>query len=357
VLSPAAAVVEDTVAAWLIDLFGLPSGVSTGFVTGCQMANFTALAAARHSVLAAQEWDVEQYGLIGAPPIEIVVGAESHVTIHNALRLLGFGIGRMRVVATDDQGRMLPDALEETLRGLTAPAIVCAQAGGVNSGAFDPIDEIAPIVHRHSGWLHVDGAFGLWAAASPEQRHLVRGIELADSWATDAHKWLNVPYDSGLVFVRDVQAHRASTSLVASYLVPATDGQRDNTDWVPDSSRRARGFALWAALQTLGRNGVADLVARCCSHARLFASLLRGERGVTIANDVVLNQVLVRFGSDDITRDVIARVQRGGVCWLGGTTWRGEAAMRISVSNWMTTEADVEQSAAAIVKAFREATG
>ncbi|MCU1231023.1 MAG: aspartate aminotransferase family protein, partial [Acidobacteria bacterium] len=349
VASPAAAVAEDVVADWLIDLFGLPAGVSTGFVTGCQMANFTALAAARHSVLAAQGWDVEQYGLIGAPPLELIVSAEQHVTIYTALRLLGFGVARVHAIPTDEQGRMRADALDETLSKLAVPAIVCAQAGNVNSGAFDPIADIAPLVHAHGGWLHVDGAFGLWAAASPSQRDLIRGIELADSWATDAHKWLNVPYDSGLVFVRDAAAHRASMALIASYLIGGDRGERDNFDWVPESSRRARGFAIWAALQTLGRDGVAELIARCCSHARLFAELLGAERGITIANDVVLNQVLVRFGSDEVTRDVIARVQRGGVCWLGGTTWHGAAAMRISVSGWNTTEDDVQQSAAAII--------
>lgn len=354
VASPAAAAAEDAAAAWLIDLFGLPAGVSSGFVTGCQMANFTALAAARHAVLGAQGWDVEQHGLIGAPPVEIVVSAESHVTIYAALRLLGFGISRVHVVPADDQGRMRADLLADTMRGLSAPAIVCAQAGNVNSGAFDPLEDIAAIVHEHHGWLHVDGAFGLWAAASPAHRALTRGIELADSWATDAHKWLNVPYDSGLVFVRDTNAHRASMALIASYLVAADNGQRDAFDWVPESSRRARGFAIWAAMQTLGRSGLAALVERCCSHARLFAELLRREPGITIANDVVLNQVLVRFGSDDVTREVIARVQRGGVCWLGGTTWHGAAAMRISVSNWMTSAEDVERSVAAIVEAFHD---
>jgi glutamate/tyrosine decarboxylase-like PLP-dependent enzyme len=353
VASPAAAVVEDVVAAWLIELFGLPPGVSSGFVTGCQMANFTALAAARHAILAAQGWDVEQHGLAGAPPIEIVTSAESHATITTALRLLGFGAARVRKVETDAQGAMRADALDVLLRGLTAPAIVCAQAGNVNTGAFDPLDAIAPLVHAHQGWLHVDGAFGLWAGASPRHREHVRGIDLADSWATDAHKWLNVPYDSGLVFVRDASAHRASMALTASYLI-ADGRERDAFDWVPESSRRARGFAIWAALQSLGADGVADLIDRCCSHARLFAELLAAEEGITVPHDVVLNQVLVRFGNDAQTRDVIARVQRGGVCWLGGTTWRGEAAMRISVSNWMTSEDDVRMSAAAIVSAFRD---
>ena len=355
--SPAAAVAEEAVTEWLIDLFGLPAGVSAGFVTGCQMANFTALAAARHAMLAARGWDVEAQGLIGAPPLEIVVGGEAHVTVYAALRLLGLGTARVHVVPVDSQGRMRADALESTLKQLERFPIVCAQAGQVNSGAFDPLHEIAPIVRRRDGWLHVDGAFGLWAAASPSYRALTRGIELADSWATDAHKWLNVSYDSGIVFVRDVAAHHASMALVASYLTAPGTGERNGFDWVPDSSRRARGFALWAALRTLGRDGVAELVERCCALARLFAKLLARERGITIANDVVLNQVVVRFGSDATTHAVIESVQRSGVCWVGPTVWQGAAAMRISVSNWMTTEADVEASVAAMVGAFRAVRG
>jgi glutamate/tyrosine decarboxylase-like PLP-dependent enzyme len=357
-LSPAAAAFEDVAAAWLTDLLGLPGGVSAGFVTGAQGANTTALAAARHAVLARAGWDVARDGLTGAPPIRVLAGAERHVTIDRSLRLLGLGTSRLELVPADEQGRMRADALHEALGAGEGNAIVCAQAGNVNTGAFDPLPEIADACDSAGAWLHVDGAFGLWAAASPRHRHLVAGVERADSWATDAHKWLNVPYDSGVVFCRDPQAHGDAMAVAASYL-QRTDG-RSGGDWVPESSRRARGFAVWAALRSLGRSGVTELVDRCCAHARRFAELLGAQDGVEILNDVVLNQVLVRFaGDDETTREVVRRVQEDGTCWLGGTEWQGRAAMRISVSSFRTTEADVARSAAAILRAAgsREGTG
>ena len=355
--APAASVVEEVCGAWLIELLGLPKQVSYGFVTGCQMANFTALAAARHSVLEAAGWDVEVDGLVGAPPIRVIVGEERHVTIDRALRFLGLGTANMRMVPADAQGRMRADALREALAESTGPTIVCAQAGNVNTGAVDPLRTICAAAQETGAWVHVDGAFGLWAAASPTLRHLVEGIEHADSWATDAHKWLNVPYDSGLVFCAHPAAHRAAMSSHASYLVHSEDRERDEMDWNPEFSRRARGFPVYAALRSLGRSGVADLVDRCCAHARRFAEALDQEPGVEVLNEVVLNQVLVRFldpgGNHDArTRAVVKRVQEDGTCWLGGTTWQGKAAMRISVSNWSTTAEDVDRSVAAILRAI-----
>ncbi|HXR12686.1 MAG TPA: pyridoxal-dependent decarboxylase, partial [Gaiellaceae bacterium] len=318
------------------------------YVTGCQMAHVTALAAARHQVLAAAGWDVAQDGLAGSPPIRVVVGAKRHVTVDRALRLLGIGESSLHVVSADDQGRMRVRELPDLSGG---PTIVCGQAGEVNTGAFDDLDAIADAAKAGGAWFHVDGAFGLWAAASPQLRHLVRGAERADSWATDAHKWLNVPYDSGIAFCAHEDAHRAAMSVTASYLVHAKDARmRDAVDWTPEFSRRARGFAIYAAVRSLGRSGVAELVDRCCAHARRFAELL-ADGGATILNEVVLNQVLVRFGDGERTREVIDRVQRDGTCWLGGTDWAGEHAMRISVSNWRTTAEDVERSAAAILAA------
>jgi glutamate/tyrosine decarboxylase-like PLP-dependent enzyme len=361
VLGPAAATVEEVAAGWLTDLLGLPATVTTGFVTGGQMANVTGLAAARHHVLAAAGWDVERDGLVGAPPVEVVVGAERHVTIDAALRLLGLGSGRLRVVPADDQGRMDAAALPDALAACQGPAIVCAQAGNVNTGAVDPLGVICDAAHAHGAWVHVDGAFGLWAAASPARRHLVAGAGQADSLATDAHKWLNVPYDSGLVFVAHPEAHLAAFSTVAGYLTPGAAGERDPDAYTPEFSRRARGFAVWAALRSLGRSGVAELVERCCGHARRFAAALGAASGVEVLNEVVLNQVLVRFPDpggdhDGRTREVIRRVQAGGTLWLSGTTWQGMAAMRISVSNWSTSDADVDQSVAAILAAAAETT-
>jgi glutamate/tyrosine decarboxylase-like PLP-dependent enzyme len=357
VLSPAAAVVEETVAGWLVELFGLPAGTSVGFTTGATMANFTALAAARHALLDRAGWDVERHGLFGAPDVPIIVGAEAHVTIHVALQMLGLGRERVHRIGTDEQGRMRPDELRAILASLDRPAIVCAQAGNVNTGAFDPLVPIVAAVRDNSGWLHVDGAFGLWATAAPERRNLVDGLAGADSWTTDSHKWLNVPYDSGIVMVRDAAAHHAAMTLGAAYYIETAGAERDSYNWVAESSRRARGFTVYAALRSLGREGLGNLVERSCLLARRMADRLADEPGVEILNDVVLNQVLVRFsaGGDEAaadarTREVIAAVQRDGTCWLGGTTWHGVAAMRISVSDWRTTEEDIDRSAEAILR-------
>jgi glutamate/tyrosine decarboxylase-like PLP-dependent enzyme len=365
VISPADAVCEETAGRWIADLVGLPPSVSVGFVTGCQAASFAGIAAARHALLERCGWDVERRGLYGAPEIEVVVGAEAHVTIHTALQMLGLGRDRVHRVAVDGQGRMRVEALAETLAGLAGrPILVCAQAGNVNTGAFDPLGEIAAVAHAHDAWLHVDAAFGLWVGASPRLRSLTTGVELADSWSTDAHKWLNVPYDSGIVFCAHRDAHRAALAITAAYLVHSDGAERDPFEWVPEFSRRARGFAVWAALRSLGRAGVADLVERSCAHARRFAERLAGEPGVEILNEVVANQVLVRFhpaqsddapAADELTRETIRRIQEDGTCWLGGTTWRERAAMRISVSNWSTTTADVDRSTEAILRAFRAA--
>jgi glutamate/tyrosine decarboxylase-like PLP-dependent enzyme len=361
-LSPSAAVIEEVAASWLVDVFGLPEDCSVGFVTGATMANFTAIAAARNAVLQRAGWNVEEDGLIGAPPIAVVVGDEAHVTIFVSLQMLGLGRGRVHRVAADEQGRMRPEALRETLTRIDGPTIVCAQAGNVNTGAFDPLPEIVTAVReRSNAWLHVDGAFGLWAAAVPGLGDRVAGLAGADSWTTDAHKWLNVPYDSGIVIVRDVAAHHAAMTLGAAYYVETAGGERDSYNWVPESSRRARGFAIYAALRSLGRTGLAEMIDRCCRIARRMADGLRNAPGVTILNDVVLNQVLVRFDSPDrgdadaFTRAVIAAVQADATCWLGGTTWHGMAAMRISVSNWSTTEADADLSVEAILRCARSA--
>jgi glutamate/tyrosine decarboxylase-like PLP-dependent enzyme len=362
-VSPAAAVVEEVAAGWLLDLLGLPPTASVGFVTGCQMAHVTALAAARHALLARTGWDAGERGLAGAPPLRILAGTEAHVTIFRALRLLGLGTSAVERVESDGQGRMEPAALARRLdqeRG--GLVLICAQVGNVNSGACDPLADIAALARLHGAWLHVDGAFGLWAAASPRLRHLVAGAVLADSWATDAHKWLNVPYDSGIVAVADSGAHCAAMTTSASYL-QQHEG-RDALDFVPEFSRRARGFAIYAALRSLGRRGVAEMVERCCEHARRMAEILEARAGVEVLNEVVLNQVLVRFhdeeggrAADELTRAIIRRVQAQGVCWLGGTTWHGMTAMRISVSNWSTTAEDADLSAEAILAAMREELG
>ena len=354
--SPLAAAAEQIAGNWLIELFGLSKGASVGFVTGGTMANFTALAAARHALFRELGWDVEQQGLFGAPSITVVTSDESHVSIFASLQMLGLGSGQVVRVPTDDQGRMRSDQLQSILAGIQTPVLVCAQAGNVNTGSFDPIPEIAACLRERSSWLHVDGAFGLWAAASPAHRSFARGIELADSVSVDCHKWLNVPYDSGLVIVRDAAAHQAAMTLNAAYYVTARRAERDNCNWVPEASRRARGFTVYAALRFLGRKGIAELVDRFCELAQRMANRLSKAPAVTILNDIVLNQVLVRFsdpsGNDDdeFTATVIRRVQEDGTCWLGGTTWHGMHAMRISISNWSTTEKDIDISAKAILR-------
>ena len=355
---PAAAVVEETAGRWLKDLLCLPPSASFALVTGCQMAHFTALSAARLHVLEQAGWDVNEDGLADAPPIRVVVGADRHITVDRALRYLGIGRRSIVAVATDNGGAIIPSALVEELSKGHGPTIVCAQVGEVNTGAIDPIGEVCKLGHDAGAWVHVDGAFGMWAAASPALRPLVAGVELADSWATDAHKWLNVPYDSGLAFCAHPQSHRRAMSAHAEYLVhaDADSGPRDQLDWTPEFSRRARGFAIYAALRSLGRSGVAALVDASCSHARRLASELAELDGVKVLNDVPLNQVLVRFGDDDAHTDaVIQGVQESGECWMSGTRWRGQAAMRISVVNWRTDDEDIDRALGAITRAHQQA--
>ena len=343
---PAASVVEQVVREWVCDLLGLPPRASIGLVTGTQMGSVTALAAARLRVLERADWDVGRDGLAGGPRVRVLVGGKRHVTIDRALRLLG--LGAPEVVAADDQGRMDAESLRKALKATTAPTIVCAQAGEVNTGAFDPFDEIADAAEEHDAWLHIDGAFGLWAAASPELRHLVRGIERADSWITDAHKWLNVPYDSALVLCADPEAHRGAMTVSAAYLIQYdTRSARDQVDWVPEFSRRARGFAIYAALRSLGRSGLAELVERTCACARRFAHGITELDGVELLNDVVLNQVLFRFESDERTDAILHAVQDSGEAWMSGTTWDDRRAIRISVSNWQTGEEEIDRTLAA----------
>jgi glutamate/tyrosine decarboxylase-like PLP-dependent enzyme len=341
VCGPAASVVEEVAGAWLVELLGLPAHASFGFVTGGQMATFTALAAARHHVLAKAGWNVERDGLTGAPRVRVVVGERRHGTVDRALRMLGLG-APTDVVPSDDNGRMLATELQFT----DQPTIICAQAGEVSTGAFDPFHPIADARDAAANaWIHVDGAFGLWAAATDSLRHLVDGADRADSWATDAHKWLNVPYDSGIAFTAHPESHSAAFSARAAYLVHDAD-KREQLDWNPEHSRRARGFAVYAAIRELGRSGIAELVERTCRHAQRFAEGFR-ELGAEVLNDVELNQVLVRFATDAETERILAGVQASGEAWMSGTTWDGRAAIRISVSNWQTSDADVERTLAA----------
>jgi glutamate/tyrosine decarboxylase-like PLP-dependent enzyme len=343
VMSPVSTAIEEIVRGWLVDILKLPAGTSAGFVTGATMANFSGLAAARHAVLERSGWDVESDGLFGAPPVTVIGGDEVHVSLLKALTMLGLGRKRIVRVPVDAQGRMLADALPK----ISGPAIVCMQAGNVNSGAFDPAAEICAAAHAAGAWVHVDGAFGLWAAAAHARTHLAAGLELADSWATDAHKWLNVPYDSGIVFVRESKHLHAVMSMQAAYLLSGE--KREPSHYTPEMSRRARGVELWVALRSLGRAGVAEIIERNCRAATRFAEGLRAA-GYEILNDVALNQVLVSFGDDETTRRVIAALQQDGTCWCGGTVWQGRAAMRISVSSWATTEEDVERSLAAMIR-------
>ncbi len=351
-VAPAASVVEETAEGWIRDLLGLPDRTSVGFVTGCQMAHVTCLAAARREMLLRAGWDVDEQGLTGAPPIRVVTGARRHVTVDRALRLLGIGRVALHTVGADDQGRLDVDELGAELERPASPTIVVAQAGEVNTGAFDSFHPVADVAQAAGAWLHVDGAFGLWAAASPQLRHLVDGAERADSWATDAHKWLNVPYDSGLALCAHPEAHRAAMSAHADYLMQAEPGAaRDPLDWTPEFSRRARGFTVYAALRSLGRSGVAALVEQSCAQARCFAAELERLRGAEIMNEVVLNQVLLRFADDATTAAVLRHVQESGRAWMSGTTWDGRDAIRISVSNWSTSDDDVDRT----VRAFGDA--
>ena len=355
ITSPANAVVEDVAGTWLKELLGIPRSASFGFVTGAQGGNTVGLAAARHHVLERAGWDVERKGLNGAPRIRVVATEERHATIDRALRLLGLGADVLEPVRCDDQGRIVVDELANVLASQPAsPTIVVLQAGNVNSGSFDDLVSCIPVARAHDAWVHVDGAFGLWAAATPSLRHLTDGVALADSWGTDGHKWLNIPYDGGYAFCAHPDAHRAAMAYTAAYLTGNDQtGVRSPGDFVPDSSRRARGFTTWAALRQLGRTGVADLVERCCALARRFAEQLAELDGVEVVNDVVLNQVLVGFGDDARTDEVIARVQSSGEMWAGATTWHGRRLMRISVSSHATTPADVDRSVRAIADASR----
>jgi glutamate/tyrosine decarboxylase-like PLP-dependent enzyme len=347
-VTPSAAVLEQVALGWLVDLFGLPAGAGGAFTTGATVANFSALAAARHAVLARVGWNVEADGLFGAPPITVVVGEEIHTTMIKALGLVGFGRSRLVRVPVDGQGRMRADAFPK----ISGPAIVCLQAGNVNTGAFDPFPLLIKRAHAAGAWVHVDGAFGLWALAAPGRAYLAEGLQQADSWGTDAHKWLNVPYDSGLAFVRDPDALRAAMAVTAEYL-PTSSPNRNPSDYTPELSRRGRGIEVWAALRSLGRQGVASLVERNCRQARRFAEGLQAA-GFKILNEVVLNQVLVSFGNAEQTQRVIAGIQADGTCWCGGTVWQGQTAMRISVSSWATTDADVERSLEAMIRVARK---
>jgi glutamate/tyrosine decarboxylase-like PLP-dependent enzyme len=354
VASPALSVAEEVAAGWVRDLLGLPADCGVGFVTGCQMAHFTCLAAARHAVLRDAGWDVEAQGLQGGPPLRVIASEQAHVTVAVACRMLGLGAERLRLVPTDDQGRMVTAELETALAEQEGPTIVCAQAGEINTGAFDPIAEIVERCRAHDAWCHIDGAFGLWAAVSPTRRALLQGFEQADSWATDGHKWLNVPYDCGIAAVADRSAHRSAMTSTSAYIPPHDEDIPWGFDWTPEFSRRARGVPVYAALRSLGRAGVAEMIDGCCDRAEQIADRLAHADGVEVLNDVVLNQVLVRFDDDDeATNAVIERTQQDGTCWLSGSTFRGQTVMRVSVVGWSTTADDADRSAEAILAAAR----
>ncbi len=348
--SPIGTVLEEISLKWLLDIFNLPKESAGAFVTGATMANFTSLAAARNYLLKRQGWDVESDGLFGAPPINVIVGEEAHPTLFRALGLLGLGRKRVITIPADTQGRMKVDKLPK----IKGPSVVCTQVGNVNTGSFDPVKNICEVVSDEDVWVHVDGAFGLWASASPKYKHLTEGCELADSWATDAHKWLNVPYDCGLAFVRDSESLRSALSLTAPYLPQGE--HREPSQFVPELSRRSRGVEVWAALYSLGRNGLAEMIERTCRHAKRFAEGL-SNAGYTILNEVVINQVLVSFGDAETTNKIISEIQKDGTCWCGGTVWQGKTAMRISVSSWATTDEDVERSLEAIIRIAKQKNG
>jgi glutamate/tyrosine decarboxylase-like PLP-dependent enzyme len=341
--SPVSAYLEDVVLGWLLNLFGLPPTSGGAFVTGTQMADVTALAAARHAILRKAGWDVENEGLFAAPSVTVIVGEEVHATMLKALALLGFGRRHIHTVPADSQGRMKPSEIPRAQR----PVIICVQVGNVNTGACDPVGEICEVAHCMGAWVHVDGAFGLWAATSPTRKRLLDGIARADSWATDAHKWLNVPQDSGIVIVREPDALRRAMAITASYY-PDPGPKREPMQWGPESSRRARAVEIWAALRSLGERGVADLIERTCKHAATFAEGFRAG-GYEVLNDVVLNQVLISFGDDEVTTRIINAIQQDGTCWCGGIVWKGRKAMRISVSSWATTDSDVTRSLEAML--------
>ena len=351
VAGAAAAVAEEVAGAWLADLLDLPRATSFAFVTGTQMAHATAMAAARNHVLHEVGWDVEEKGLTGAPAIRVFAGEKAHSTFPRALRFVGLGTGSIERIPADGQARMRPDALRDALAGWDGPAIVCAKAGEVNTGSFDAFDEIADAAEEAGAWFHVDGAFGLWAAASPRFAHLTKGAARADSWATDGHKWLNVPYDSGIMLCARPEAHRRAISVYADYLIHSAEGgPRDQLDWTPEFSRRARGFAVYAAIRQLGRSGIAELVERCCDHAARFAREIP-ESGAEVLNEVVLNQVLFRYDTDERTQEILRRVQESGEAWMSGSVWEDRQAIRLSVSNWQTSDEDVDRTLAAFRRA------
>jgi len=360
VLSPAAAVVEEVARRWLTELLGLAPDTSMGVVTGATMANFTSLAAARHALLLRLGWNVEEQGLFGAPPIRILTSSERHGSFERAVRLLGFGTGNIQLLPVDDVGRLIPSELEQKLQeSPDSPTLVLLQAGDINIGAYDNFEELIPVAKRYGAWVHVDGAFGLWVSACERLRHLARGIERADSWATDGHKWLNVPFDCGFAFVADAEAHRASLASNAAYITLAKDA-RDEMDWNPEWSRRSRCFASYAAIRQLGRRGIDELVDRCCRHAHSIVTRIGELEGAELVWDPTINQGLVRFldrspnatgeDHDRRTEEVIAKIQKSGEAFFGGTTWRGRRAMRVSVVNWRTSDEDVERVIRAVAQ-------
>ncbi|WP_240975203.1 pyridoxal phosphate-dependent decarboxylase family protein [Paraburkholderia aromaticivorans] len=362
--APAGAVAEQVAAQWLVDILHLPRECSVGFTTGATMSNFVCLAAARGALLRRVGWDVELDGMFGAPPITVCIGDDAHASVLASLRYLGFGERRVVRIATDEAGRMKVAALRVALARCPGPLIVIAQAGHIMTGAFDPIDDIATLTQARGGWLHVDGAFGLWARASPARAHLARGFDRADSWATDAHKWLQAPYECGCAFVRDADAHRRAMTIGASYLPDAGDAIRDPLHYAPELSRRARGFALWALLRAFGREGVAAMIERHCVLAGRMAQRLAVVPGIEILNEVALNQFVVQFGAgeaaqqhDALTVETIARIQAAGVCHAAGARWRGREVMRVSVISWPTTEEDIDRAADSMIAAWRGVRG
>jgi glutamate/tyrosine decarboxylase-like PLP-dependent enzyme len=359
--SPSAAAAEEAAARWLLELLGLPAASSVGFVTGATVANFTCLAAARGEMLRRAGWDADAQGLFGAPPITVLIGDDAHTTVFSALQFLGLGHDRVVRIPTDDQGKMLPPAFAKAIAEISGPCIAILQAGQINTGACDDFQMLIPIAKARGAWVHVDGAFGLWAQASPRRRNLTAGVALADSWATDGHKWLQTPYDCGYAIVRDELAHRRAMTIAASYLPLASEGERDPSHYVPELSRRARGFATWAMIKHLGRDGIEAMVEGACGAAALMAKALARESGIAVANDVVLNQIIVRFGSDlpdeqadDLTKRTIDALQREATLFVGGAIWRGRHVMRLSVTNYQTDSAEAERAVEAIVRRYGE---